>query len=87
MKKSLFLKTFTALILSSFLVLSAGTANAKRLTAAVADWTGGEITCQVAVSMLEQELNYEVERIEDQDLFLQLMELQFALQTPSLPSD
>ena len=64
MKKSLFLKTFTALILSSFLVLSAGTANAKRLTAAVADWTGGEITCQVAVSMLEQELGYRVDRIE-----------------------
>ena len=64
MKKSLFLKTFTALILSSFLVFSAGTAHAKRLTAAVADWTGGEITCQVAVSMLEQELGYRVDRIE-----------------------
>ena len=50
MKKSLFLKTFTALILSSFLVFSAGTAHAKRLTAAVADWTGGEITCQVSNS-------------------------------------
>ena len=36
MKNSLFAKTFAALILSSFLVLSAGTANAKRLTAAVA---------------------------------------------------
>ncbi len=64
MNKSLFLKTFTALILSSFLVFSAGTAHAKRLTAAVADWTGGEITCQVAVSMLEQELGYRVDRIE-----------------------
>jgi ABC-type proline/glycine betaine transport system substrate-binding protein len=64
MKTSLFLKTFTALILSSFLVFSAGTAHAKRLTAAVADWTGGEITCQVAVSMLEQELGYRVDRIE-----------------------
>ena len=63
MNKSLFLKTFAAFILSSFLVLSAGTANAKRLTAAVADWTGGEITCQVAVSILEQELGYKVERI------------------------
>ena len=64
MKNSLFAKTFAALILSSFLVLSAGTANAKRLTAAVADWTGGEITCQVAVAILEEELGYRVDRIE-----------------------
>ena len=63
MKNSLFAKTFAALILSSFLVLSAGTANAKRLTAAVADWTGGELTCQVAVSILEEELDYKIERI------------------------
>ena len=43
-------KSISALILSLVLVLgSFGTANAKRLTAAVADWTGGEITCQVAV--------------------------------------
>ena len=40
MKISVFLKSFVALILSSFLVLSAGTAYAKRLTAAVPDWTG-----------------------------------------------
>ena len=45
-------KSISALILSLVLVLgSFGTAHAKRLTAAVADWTGGEITCQVAVSM------------------------------------
>ena len=63
MKKSFISNAFMALIMSSFLVLSAGTASAKRLTAAVADWTGGEITCQVAVSILEQELGYKVERI------------------------
>tara|TARA_Y100000768_G_scaffold344121_1_gene290157 strand:+ start:3313 stop:4317 length:1005 start_codon:yes stop_codon:yes gene_type:complete len=63
MKNSLFLKSFVALILSSFLVLSAGTAYAKRLTAAVPDWTGGEITCQVAVAILEEELDYKIERI------------------------
>ena len=46
-------KSISALILSLVLVLgSFGTAHAKRLTAAVADWTGGEITCQVAVSCL-----------------------------------
>ena len=48
-------KSISALILSLVLVLgSFGTAHAKRLTAAVADWTGGEITCQVAVSMLKK---------------------------------
>ena len=62
MKNSLFAKTF-APILSS-LVLSAGTANAKRLTAAVTHWTGGELTCQVAVAILEEELGYRVDRIE-----------------------
>ena len=46
------------LVLGSF-----GTAHAKRLTAAVADWTGGEISCQVAVSILEDELGYEIDRI------------------------
>ena len=57
-------KTISALILSSILLLgSLGAAHAKRLTAAVADWTGGEITCQVAVSMLEEELGYKVKRI------------------------
>jgi glycine betaine/proline transport system substrate-binding protein len=58
-------KTISALILSSILLLgSLGQANAaKRLTAAVADWTGGEITCQVAVSMLEDELGYKVKRV------------------------
>ena len=65
MKLSLYAKTFAALILSSFLLLSSvGQANAeKRLLASVADWTGGEITCQVAVSILEQELGYTVDRI------------------------
>ena len=57
-------KTISALILSSILLLgSLGAAHAKRLTAAVADWTGGEITCQVAVSMLEEELGYKVKRV------------------------
>ena len=52
-------KTISALILSFVLLVGGLTqANAKRLTAAVADWTGGEITCQVAVSMLEEELGY-----------------------------
>ena len=38
-------------------------ANAKTLKAAIPDWTGGEITCQVAVSILEDELGYKVKRI------------------------
>ena len=58
-------KIISAMILSFVLVLSSfAQANAaKRLTAAVADWTGGEISCQVAVSMLEEELGYKVKRI------------------------
>ena len=92
MKNNFTIKNAIIIIASSLFLFAVAcdrqdTAEKSTLKAAVADWTGGEITCQVAVSMLEQELNYEVERIEDQDLFLQLMELQFALQTPSLPSD
>ena len=57
-------KKISALILSLVLLLGGLTqANAKRLTAAVADWTGGEITCQVAVRMLEEELGYKVKRV------------------------
>ena len=58
-------KIISALILSFVLVLSSfAQANAaKRLTAAVADWTGGEISCQVAVSMLEEELGYKIKRV------------------------
>ena len=47
-------KKISTLILSFVLVFGTfSQANAKRLTAAVADWTGGEITCQVVVIMLE----------------------------------
>ena len=57
-------KKISTLILSFVLIFGTfSQANAKRLTAAVADWTGGEITCQVAVSMLEEELGYKVKRV------------------------
>ena len=57
-------KSISALILSFVLLLGTFTqANAKRLTAAVADWTGGEISCQVAVTMLEEELGYKIKRV------------------------
>ena len=58
-------KRISALILSFVLLLGGLTqANAaKRLTAAVADWTGGEISCQVAVTMLEEELGYKIKRV------------------------
>ena len=57
-------KSISALILSFALLLGTFTqANAKRLHAAIADWTGGEITCQVTVSMLEEELGYKVKRV------------------------
>ena len=57
-------KKISTLILSFVLIFGTfSQANAQRLTAAVADWTGGEITCQVAVSMLEEELGYKVKRV------------------------
>jgi glycine betaine/proline transport system substrate-binding protein len=57
-------KIISEMILSFVLVLSSfAQANAKRLTAAVADWTGGEISCQVAVSMLEEEMGYKIKRV------------------------
>ena len=69
MKNKFSIKSVIILITSSLFLFAVAcdrqdTAEKSTLKAAVADWTGGEITCQVAVSMLEQELNYEVERIE-----------------------
>jgi len=61
-----FLKAFFIFILSP-IVLSlslVGAHAAKRLNAVVPDWTGGEITCEVAVLILEQELGYKVDQIE-----------------------
>ena len=68
MKISTYFKSVVVLVLSSLFLFTAcdrkeEVAEKKQLTAAVADWTGGELTCQVAVSILEQELNYEIERI------------------------
>ncbi len=58
-------KIISAMILSFVLAISSfANANAaKKLTAAVADWTGGEISCQVAVSMLEEEMGYKIKRV------------------------
>ncbi len=55
-------KTISALILSLVLLVgSLGQANAaKRLHAAIADWTGGIITCEVAVAILEREYWYKI---------------------------
>ena len=50
-------KTIITFILSSILFSATfSKANAEKLLAAIADWTGGEISCQVAVSILEDEL-------------------------------
>ena len=51
-----------------FIVLGLGltcsvNAQEKKLIAAVPDWTGGKITCQVAVTILEEELGYKVKRV------------------------
>ena len=57
-------KTISALFLSLVLLVgSLGQANAaKRLHAAIADWTGGIITCEVAVAILEREYGYKVKQ-------------------------
>jgi ABC-type proline/glycine betaine transport system substrate-binding protein len=57
-------KTISALFLSLVLMVgSFGTANAaKRLHAAIADWTGGIITCEVAVAILEREMGYKIKQ-------------------------
>ena len=50
-------KTISALFLSFVILFASLTqANAKRLHAAIADWTGGIITCEVAVGILEREI-------------------------------
>ena len=54
-------KTISALFLSFVILFASLTqANAKRLHAAIADWTGGIITCEVAVAILEREMGYKI---------------------------
>ena len=57
-------KKISTLILSvALLIGSFGQANAaKRLHAAIADWTGGIITCEVAVAILEREMGYKIKQ-------------------------
>ena len=56
-------KTISALFLSFVILFASLTqANAKRLHAAIADWTGGIITCEVAVGILEREMGYKVKQ-------------------------
>ena len=56
-------KTISALFLSFVILLASLTqANAKRLHAAIADWTGGIITCEVAVAILEREMGYKIKQ-------------------------
>ena len=56
-------KTISALFLSFVILFASLTqANAKRLHAAIADWTGGIITCEVAVAILEREMGYKIKQ-------------------------
>ena len=56
-------KTISALFLSFVILFASLTqANAKRLHAAIADWTGGIITCEVAVGILEREMGYKIKQ-------------------------
>ena len=52
-----------SLILALSFLTSFSNAQENKLTAAVPDWTGGEITCQLAVTILEEELGYKVKRV------------------------
>lgn len=49
-----------AVLLTTSAVTSAAD---KRLTAPIADWTGGAVTCKVLEIILEQEMGYDVKRI------------------------
>ena len=61
---NLFKNTIVASVLSFFLVIASfSQASADRLTRAVADWTGGMVTCEVAEQILEQELGYKIDSI------------------------
>ena len=57
----------SAVSTSIMLALSVFQANAdKKMNVMIPDWTGGEITCEIAVLILEQELGYDVNQIEFQ---------------------
>ena len=64
-----FMKSFKAVaatgaMVAGFAFGAAGTANASgSLVAPVADWTGGAVTCAVIEYILENEMDYDVERI------------------------
>ncbi len=56
--------TLLTSVLSSLMVLASfSQASADRLMRAVADWTGGMVTCEVAEQILEQELGYKIDSI------------------------
>ena len=61
-----YMKSVLGAVFASFvLVLSVFQASAdKSMNVVVPDWTGGEITCEIAVLILEQELGYDVDQIE-----------------------
>jgi glycine betaine/proline transport system substrate-binding protein len=62
-----FIKTLTTTATAGLFALAAAMPNpasaAKVLTAPVADWTGGAVTCKVIQMILEDELGYTVKRI------------------------
>ncbi len=65
MKKSKLTKNLIAIgSVAVLLTASAVTGAAdKKLTAPIADWTGGAVTCKVLEVILEQEMGYDVKRI------------------------
>jgi len=61
---SIFSKSVVGALSATMLLAGSMSANAGgRLTAPVADWTGGAVTCKVAQVILENEMDYKVKRI------------------------
>lgn len=62
-----FFKTLSVTATAGLFALAAAMPNtasaAKVLTAPVADWTGGAVTCKVIQMILEDEMDYTVKRI------------------------
>jgi len=64
MTTSLFSKSLVSGLSATMLLAGSMSASAGgRLTAPVADWTGGAVTCKVAQVIMEKEMDYKVKRI------------------------
>ena len=58
-------KSLSVFVSAAILLMASTVTGAadKKLTAPIADWTGGAVTCKVLEVILEQEMGYEIKRI------------------------